>query len=136
MKIKGVVEAVGDKFNGSLKVGGKWYNNKKGFENPAKVGDEVTLTLQEWEFKGKTGVNIIGVESAVKTEKKNPEPEKKTPVVERSTESKGRDFDKEAKGKTLCQYIQAQLANPSIDLNDLDGIFARAQELRNRTFDE
>jgi hypothetical protein len=60
-QVSGVVTGVGDQFNGSVKVNGVWYSNKKGFKNPAKVGDQVTLELSPWEFKDKKGLNITGV---------------------------------------------------------------------------
>lgn len=61
-KVTGLVEAVGTQFNGSVMVEGKWYNFKKGVANPTQKGDSVTLTLGEWEFKGKKGVNIVAIE--------------------------------------------------------------------------
>ena len=66
--LEGIVEAVGTKYNGSLKVDGKWISNKKGFVNPAKEGDSVKVTLEPWSFNGKEGMNI----SAVEVVKSNP----------------------------------------------------------------
>lgn len=68
--VKGVVEAVGIKFNGSLLIGGAWYNLKKGTTLPDNLkGKEVVLKLESWEFKGKSGVNVSNIE--VVTQSKN-----------------------------------------------------------------
>ena len=124
--ITGEIEKVGTQFNGSLLVNGKWFNFKKGVEPKGKVGDKVKLTLQSWEFKGKSGLNIVEVESI---------PEKsKAVVVSKPEISPARDFSKEARGKTVCQYIAAQLSNPGVDVNDVDGLFDRAVQLMEKTF--
>ncbi len=100
-EMTGVVEAVGDKFNGSLKVNGSWVSNKKGFKNPAKVGDKVKLTLEPWEFKDKKGENITAVELLGSAPSKAPsefKPASKA-FTKASTEYVGRDFDAENRGK-------------------------------------
>ncbi len=116
-KINGVVEAVGTQYNGSVKVNGEWFNNKKGVKNPAKVGDTVTLTLSEYDFKGKKGFNITGVEVSG-----NAPQVADAPLQAKSV---GRDFDKEAKGKTACALLAALYANPSVNVEDLDGVFSK-----------
>lgn len=109
-QVSGVVEGVGDKFNGSLKVGGKWYSNKKGFKNPAKTGDIVTLTLDAWEFNGKSGFSITdvsikeGVKQAPKVEAAKTEQRESVAV-----EAKGRDFDAENRGKVRHGLVVALL---------------------------
>jgi hypothetical protein len=61
-KVSGMVQYVGTKFNGSLKVNDTFYNFAKGSKNKAVVGDQVTLTLEPWESNGKSGVNIVEVD--------------------------------------------------------------------------
>ena len=58
-QISGIVEGVGEKYNGSLKVNGSWVSLKKGTEHRAKVGDHVLLELEPWEYKGKTGEQAL-----------------------------------------------------------------------------
>lgn len=64
-KITGVVEAIGTKFNGSVKVNGAWLNFGKG-KNPGnmEIGRAYVLTLKDWEFNGKSGQNIDAIEPA------------------------------------------------------------------------
>ena len=97
-QVSGVVTAVGDKFNGSLKVNGVWYSNKKGFKSEAKVGDIVTLELSPWEFKDKKGLSITAV--SIKAQPKSANEAVKQ-VVEKinAGEIKMRDFDAENRGK-------------------------------------
>lgn len=151
-RVTGIVEAVGDKYNGSLKVNGKWLNNHKGFKNPAKVGDQVTLTLKSWSFGGKSGVNIVAVDVlAVPVEREEVE---KSEIKERleimnapfsknvlpdPVMPKGRDFDKEARGKTFCSYLTALLGNPGVVNTlgvDLEKLFDIAQNATDRTFEK
>ncbi len=101
-----VVEFVGDKWNGSLKIGGEYFSFIKGYKNPGIVkGDVVNVTLEEWESKGKKGLNITKVEkvgSAPVADAPKDAPavsDKKAPTAHVST---GRDFDAEARGK--CRH--------------------------------
>lgn len=59
--VEGVVEARGARFNGSLLIDNIWYNFKKGVTSNVNKGDAVLLTLEPWDFKGKTGYNISNV---------------------------------------------------------------------------
>jgi len=77
-KVNGLVQAVGTQFNGSVKVNDKWYSFSKGVKNTAKAGDSVVLTLKEWEFEGKKGLNISAVDVVAA------KPAEATPVVEKS----------------------------------------------------
>lgn len=80
--VKGVVEAVGIKFNGSLLIGGAWYNLKKGTTLPDNLkGKEVVLKLESWEFKGKSGVNVSNIE-VVTHSKTTPELKSKNLIQE------------------------------------------------------
>ena len=129
MSIRAIVEAKGEKFNGSVKLDGKWFSFKKGVDHSTVVvGKEYEFKLEDWESNGKSGKNIAEVlPVATKTAKKET-------VAEAPVKSVGRDFDKEARGKTLCQYIQAQLSNPSLDIYDTEGIIERARRLVEETF--
>ena len=118
MKITGVVEAVGDKFNGSLKVNGVWYAFAKGKKTEVEKGSVVNLTLTEWESNGKKGFNIVDV--GLSKESLAPEKVKEPSKVIPNT---GRDFDKEARGKTRSQLLSALLSNPSTDTSDLNKLF-------------
>lgn len=93
-KVTGVVQAIGEKFSGSLKVNDVWYSNVKGFKNPAVKGDAVELTLQEWNSNDKSGVNIVNVE--VKKASAKAEVHKEAVKESLTTE---RDFDSENRGK-------------------------------------
>lgn len=127
--VKGVVTGIGDKYNGSVKVNDKWYSFKKGIANKAKEGDSVEITLTPWAFKDKTGENITAIE--VMEQPKRAERSE----APRQAVSGGRDLDKEARGKTLCQYVAAQLSNPSVDVSDTTSLFERAVDLMKRTFE-
>ena len=60
IEVFGVVEAVGTKFNGSLKVHEIWYSFVKGYSGPkALKGNTVKLTLEEWKSGDKKGFNIV-----------------------------------------------------------------------------
>lgn len=144
MKVSGIIQAVGTQFNGSLKVDGKFYNFPKKYSGSKdfKVGQMVTIQLKQWEFGGKSGWNIGSVDVLAVPEEavapvvtKAVVKEEVAPMLIVPTAPKGRDFDKEARGKTLCQYIQAQLSNPSVDVNDTDAILERAKMLVEKTFE-
>ena len=109
-KVTGVVTKVGDKFNGSVQLDGTtYYSNKKGFVNPAKLGDKVELTLSDWSFNGKAGKNITGC--VVLSSEPVKAPEKALPVLEKakSVTNGQRDFDKEARGKVRHGLIVSLL---------------------------
>lgn len=137
MKIEGKVEMVGTQFNGSLKVNGKFYNFPKNYKGSKdfKVGDEVVINLKKWEFGGKTGWNIGSVEAATKESltaqvaviqnakgiapaeflfKKAEELAEKDLSGATSGNTKGRDYEKEARGKTRCQMFSAALQSPGL----------------------
>lgn len=112
MQVNGVVEAVGTKFNGSLLVAGKWYNLKKGVSNPASVGTQITLELEPWKSKDKSGMNVSKVivhESQVVGDVPTVPKELKE-VAKKAF--KERDFDAEARGKTRCSMFAAALSSP------------------------
>ena len=119
--VTGTVEAKGEKFSGSVKVGGRWLNFKKGVDHSfIKVGDTVKLELKPWSFQGKSGesvamVQLLGESSVAVAEK----PEEKDEVIENPKAEKPaiaaykvRDFDAEARGKTRCQMFSAALQSP------------------------
>lgn len=141
-KISGVVEQVGEKFNGSLKVNGRWFNFKKGTKPSGAVGQLVTLTLEPWEFKGKSGENIVGVEIGAKEAPKaqGAKPEGEAKGRDSETVAKPRNFDKEARGKTFCSYLTALLGNPGVfnvaDEEALENLYDIAQKATDRTFGE
>ena len=120
-KVTGVVEAIGQKFNGSLKIGDKWLNLKKGVKNTANVGDMVTLTLEPWEFKGKTGESITGIDVLAGAPAPAPTIVKESKAAAPSYS--GRDFDKEAHGKTRHGILCALLSNPSVDAMNPEKLF-------------
>lgn len=121
-KVTGIVTKVGDKYSGSVQLDNKtWYNNKKGFVNPVKVGDKVTLSLAEWSFDGKSGVNITAVDVVAVAQAEV----KKDPAIEHA-KSSARDFDKEARGKTRCALLQALYSNASLDTDDTDKLMRLA----------
>lgn len=67
-KVNGVVEAVNPKFNHSFLVNGKWYNLSRDCKDPGvQKGDFVTLELETWEAKGKSGVNVVNISVEQKT---------------------------------------------------------------------
>lgn len=116
MTVKGVVQGVGTKYNGSVLVNDVWYNFKKGLVNGSTKGDMVVLTLEAWEFKGKTGHNIKKIEVLpagpvveVKTEVQT------LPIIGKIGEGlsssiyKERDFNAENRGKTRCQLVAASM---------------------------
>lgn len=110
-QISGIVEQVGTKFNGSVKLGGKFYNFKKGTDySGLKPGDNVTLELSPWEFNGKSGENVTGFsvkeKVAVASKAEAPAP--------RQVAATGRDFDKEARGKTRCSLFAAAIQSPAL----------------------
>jgi len=47
----------------------------------------------------------------------------------------GRDFDKEARGKTFCAYLSAILSNPSTNVKDIAELFPIVDACVARTFD-
>lgn len=99
-QLSGVVQGIGDKYNGSLKVGGEWYGFATKKHDSFKAGDQVTLELASWEAKGKTGFNITSVTLKEKTVEA-PKEESKMTSMPRDVlpEAKGRDFDAENRGK-------------------------------------
>ena len=104
--VTGKVSSVGIKFNGSLLINDKWYNFGKGVINTAQKGDLVTLTLEHWEYKGKTGVNIIKLEFPRQDQEPKEVAEQMLVVAKDAVkEITGRDFDKEARGKTRCALL-------------------------------
>lgn len=137
MKVSGVIQAVGTQFNGSIKVGDKFYNFPKKYSGTKdlKVGQMVTIELKQWEFQGKSGWNIGSVDVVASPAEESLPISKVEEPKAALVAPKGRDFDKEARGKTLCQYIQAQLSNPSVDVNDMDAILERAKALVEKTFE-
>lgn len=119
--ITGVVEKKGDKFNGSVFINGQWLNFKKGTDHSAlKVGDSVTLSLEPWEFKGKSGVNVVSWQELGNVNDDNeltnstPKPQtfEITKKMLENSPFKSRDFDAEARGKTRCQMFSAALQSP------------------------
>lgn len=120
-KLEGVVEGIGKKFNGSLLINGAWHNLKKGTVMPSiSKGDIVELELAEWEFKGKTGVNVVKVTVQGKTKVEIPKPVEVKPTltaqvaVIQNSSVKARDFDAEARGKTRCAVFCAALQSPTL----------------------
>lgn len=139
-QVSGVVQGVGDNFNGSVKVNGVWYSNRKGFKNTAVVGDQVTLTLEAWEAKGKKGLNIVNVGFAPKpvslpkvlaeklAPKTNPKSTDEGPrpgvaTVEQLQKAiQGRDYDAENRGKVrhgLTVALVSLVATDTITLEQL-----------------
>lgn len=109
-EVKGTVEAVGTKFNGSAMVNGSWYNLKKGVKMPENVkGKEVVLTLEPWEFQGKSGKNVSAI-NVLEAAKKSEEPKYVTTTNAIIT----RDYDKENHGKVKSLFLEALLSNPSM----------------------
>jgi hypothetical protein len=113
-KVSGLVEAVGNKFNGSLKVNGAWYGFAKRTTPEAYKGMNVELELEAWNSKGKSGFNIVGIKEAstVNSVKQEPVVNTKTQIVVSNAQPKTRDFDAEARGKTRCQMFSAALQSP------------------------
>lgn len=113
-EVVGLVEKKGDKFNGSVAIGGNWYNFKKGVDHSGiSKGDTVKLELGEWEFKGKTGKNIVSWSSVDNPVHREPK-EEIIKAVNKETAIKGRDFDAEARGKTRCAMFAAALSSPAL----------------------
>lgn len=128
MKLSGKVEGVGTKFNGSLKVNGTWYSLKKGVKTEAKLGDTVNVELTPWEFEGKSGTNITKVEVV--------EPVGVAEVTQLQHKlAGGRDFDKEAKGKTKCALMEALLSNPNHVDTPVSDLIVRADEALKYVFE-
>lgn len=97
--VQGTVQAVGDKFTGSLCIDDTWYSNAKGFKNPAQKGNTVTLTLAPWSSGTKSGFNIVDVivHKAKQVEAQKEEEHDKPASAAKATV--GRDFDSENRGK-------------------------------------
>lgn len=134
-KIDGVVEHVGEKFNGSVKVGGTYYNFGKGVDKKdVKVGDMVTLKLKEWEFKGKTGKNIAEIDILAGAPPSEVKPAGAKALAELDSvriKLSGRDFDKEARGKTRCSLFAAALQSPALAslVSDTEGLINEAKKI-------
>lgn len=138
-QISGIVEQVGTKFNGSVKVQGKFYNFKKGVSyGDLRPGDNVTLELSPWEFKGKTGESIASF--SVKGRGNLPTPSAIAPVLpgvkevveaQKHFNGGGRDFDKEARGKTRCSLFAAAVQSPALAAlsSDTDALIKSAIEV-------
>lgn len=123
-QVSGVVTGVGDQFNGSVKVNGVWYSNKKGFKNPAKVGDQVTLELSPWEFKDKKGLNITGV-SVKEKPVEAPKAAEPKQEVKAQPSSGTRDFDAENRGKVrhgLTVALVSLVAQDALEVSMLKTI--------------
>lgn len=56
------------------------------------------------------------------------------PKVARQAPVVGRDFDKEARGKTFCQYMAAVLSNPSVNFETVEELFQMIDKCVARTF--
>jgi len=116
-----IIEGIGTKFNGSLKLDGRWVNIRKGTKyEHVKVGDDVEVVMKTWEMNGKSGTSISEIlvkskpaAAAIKDREQIPVAapvEELAPAV--PAPSRGRDFDKEARGKTRCQMYSAALQSP------------------------
>lgn len=106
--VTGVVEGIGTKFAGSLKINGVWMNLKKGTEySHVKQGDVASLTLTPWEFKGKTGESVTAIVVDDAAPKVQTRPSALAIV-------KGRDYEAEALGKTRCALLEALFSNASL----------------------
>lgn len=124
--VEGVVTKVGEKFNGSVQLdNAQWYNNKKGFVNPSKVNDKVRLTLEQWEYKGKTGFSVAAVDH-LKTEVKA-----ESRATNVASEPKARDFDAENRGKVrhgLMVALIPLVASENIELEDAKSLVTEVTE--------
>lgn len=101
-QVAGIVETIGTKFNGSVKVNGSWYNFKKGVSyTDIKTGDQVLLELGQWEFKGKTGVNVesFTIKTGPVVKVATPAEKVKSETGTLAMQAHGRDFDAENRGK-------------------------------------
>lgn len=116
-KVSGNVEAVSDKYNGSVKINGTWYAYHRDFDGVgAEQGQNVELSLESWEAKGKKGFNIVGVDFTKTAAVKRPA----TVVESTPSASLGRDFDKENRGKVrhgLMVALAPLVATDSLELD-------------------
>lgn len=139
--VTGVVEKKGDKFNGSVLVNGNWLNFRKGVDHAAiREGETATFNLEPWEFKGKTGKSIVSFSRGLKV-RDDVQNKVRSTLTESASSYKVRDFDKEARGKTFCQYLASLFSNPSFTpafMNDqaLEETFALVEKAVKRTFGE
>lgn len=127
--VSGVVEKKGDKFNGSVQMNGEWFNFKRGVAHTGiSEGDAATLTLEPWSFKGKSGMNIVSFAVTGKSE---------VPAQALTLRhGVGRDFDKEARGKTRCALMEALLSNPNHAETPVSDLVTRAEEALTYVFSE
>lgn len=129
-KLSGVVERKGEQFNGSVKINGKFYNFKKGVDHSTlREGDTVTLELKDWEFKGKTGVNIASFTIDKDGSQGNIEPLLEKQLSKPPSMPQGRDFDAEARGKTRCQLVAASMPLVLTDSVSMEVLKAKVDEL-------
>lgn len=107
--VTGIVQAVGEKFNGSLKVNDVWYSFAKGKKTDVEKGVVVTLTLKEWAMGDKKGLNIVDVVAEKEQPKAKEEPKTIAKASALELEYKPRDFDNENRGKVRHGLLVAAL---------------------------
>lgn len=110
-----------------VRVGDKQYNYSKKYDGPQlEVGQAIDAEI----YTSDTGAKYINKVVEVKTEKVKPVEQKAAPSVTVSSSkpvtlpvASGRDFDKEARGKTLFGLIAALVQSPYLINSDDDEVF-------------
>jgi hypothetical protein len=127
-----LVEGVSTKFTNKFKAGsvqsnGKWYGvNKPVDMNIFQRGALVRVDIKTVEKDGKVYENIVGATAVGEA----PVAVKAETVTGTRTVSVGRDFNAEARGKTLCALAEAALSSPYLAMAGSDDEFkSRADDL-------
>lgn len=131
-----LIEGVSTKFTNKFKAGsvqsnGKWYGvNKPVDMNIFQKGSLVRVDIKTVEKDGKVYENIVGATAVGTSSDEAPVKSVTNAQVTSRTVSVGRDFNAEARGKTICALSEAALASPYLAMAGSDDEFkSRADDL-------